>query len=64
MGQLIFLEPNPKCEGFDGLIDELVSLFDRYCPDLSICERHEFSEKKVRDLIQTIFIQIKEYSLS
>ena len=43
--ELILLEPNPKCEGFDDLIDELVALFDRFCPDPSLRESHEFREK-------------------
>lgn len=38
--ELILLEPNPKSEGFDDLIDELVSLFDRFCPDPSLRERY------------------------
>jgi hypothetical protein len=50
-GELILLEPNEKCEGFDDLIDELVSLFDRYCPDPSLRESHEFSEEKLKKLI-------------
>jgi hypothetical protein len=57
----ILLEPNPKCEGFDNLIDELVSLFDRYCPDSNIRESHEFNEKELRNLVQTIFIKMKTY---
>ena len=35
---LILLQPNERCAGFDDLIDELVSLFDRYCPDPSLRE--------------------------
>ncbi len=62
---LILLEPNPKCEGFDDLIDELVSLFDRFCPDTSLRESHEFSEEELKKLIQKIFIQMKDrYPLS
>ena len=61
MGQLIFLEPNPKCEGFGDLIDRLVSFFDRYCPDPSLRENHEFSEEELRDLVQNIFSKMKEY---
>ena len=57
---LILLEPNPKCEGFDDLIDELVSLFDRFCPDPSLRESHEFSEEELKKLIQKIFIQMKD----
>ena len=58
--ELILLEPNPKCEGFDDLINELVSLFDRFCPDPSLCESHEFSEEELKELIQKIFIQMKD----
>ena len=57
---LILLEPNPKCEGFDDLIDELVSLFDRFCPDPSLRESYEFSEEELKKLIQKIFIQMKD----
>jgi len=58
--ELILLEPNPKCEGFDDLIDELVSLFDRYCPDPNLRESHEFSEEELKKLIQKIFIKMKD----
>ena len=58
--ELILLEPNPKCEGFDDLIDELVSLFDRYCPDPNIRESHEFSEEELKKLIRKIFIKMKD----
>jgi hypothetical protein len=37
---MIFLEPNEKARGFDALIDELVSLFDRYNPEPSLRESH------------------------
>ena len=57
---LILLEPNPKCEGFDDLIDELVSLFDRFCSDPSLRESHEFSEEELKKLIRKIFIQMKD----
>ena len=57
---LILLESNPKCQGFDSLIDELVSLFDRFCPDPNSRESHEFSEEKLKELIQKIFIQMKD----
>jgi len=59
--ELILLEPNPKCEEFGDLIDELVSLFDRYCPDPSFRESHEFSEEELRDFVQNIFSKMKEY---
>ena len=58
--ELILLEPNPKCEGFDDLIDELVSLFDRFCPDPSLRESHEFIQEELKKLIQKIFIQMKD----
>lgn len=58
--ELILLEPNEKCEGFDDLIDELVSLFDRYCPDPSLRESHEFSEEDLKKLIQKILIEMKD----
>jgi len=58
--ELILLEPNPKCKGFDDLIDELISLFDRFCPDPSLRESHEFSEEELKKLIQKIFIQMKD----
>ena len=57
--ELIILDPMEaydKAFGFTGLIDDLVSLFDRYCPDSSICESHELSEKELRDLVQKIFL--------
>lgn len=57
---LHLLEPNEKCEGFDDLIDELVSLFDRYCPDPSLRESHEFSEEELKKLIQKILIEMKD----
>jgi hypothetical protein len=57
---LILLEPNEKSKGFGELIDDLISLFDRYCPDPSLRESHELSEEKLRDLVQNIFIKMKE----
>ena len=53
------MEPNEKSEGFDDLIDELVSLFDRYCPDPRIREDYEFSEEELKNLIQKILIEMK-----
>ena len=61
-GQLIFLdpmEPYYKAFGFTILVDELVSLFDIYCPDSSLRESHEFSEEELRDLVKDIFIEMK-----
>jgi hypothetical protein len=54
------MEPYDKAFGFTVLIDELVSLFDRYCPDPSIRESHELSEEELRDLVKDIFIEMKE----
>jgi ATP-dependent exoDNAse (exonuclease V) beta subunit len=58
--KLILLEPNKRCAGFDDLIDELVSLFDRYCPDPSLRESHELRQEELRNLVQKIFIEMKE----
>lgn len=58
--ELILLEPNPKSEGFDDLISEIVLLFDRFCPDPSLRESNEFSEEELKKLIQKIFIQMKD----
>lgn len=57
--KLILFEPNPKSEGFADLMDEVVSLFDRYCPDSYFRESHEFSEEQLKKLIQKIFIKMK-----
>lgn len=61
--ELIVFEPvalYDKFLGFNILIDELVSLFDRYCPDPSLRKSHELSEEELRDLVQKIFIEMKE----
>jgi hypothetical protein len=58
--ELILLEPNSNCIEFDYLIDELVSLFDIYLPYPNARESHEFGEEKLRDLVQNIFIKMKE----
>jgi hypothetical protein len=58
--ELMLLEPNEKSEGFDDLIDELILLFDRYCPDPSLREDQEFSEEELKNLIQEILIEMKE----
>ena len=49
--KLILSEPTPKCEKFGNLIDELVSLFDKYCPKQSFRESRKFSEKELKKLI-------------
>jgi hypothetical protein len=56
----MFLEPNKKSEGFDDLIDKLVSLFDKYYLDPSLCESQEFSEEELKKWIQKILIKIKD----
>ena len=58
--ELILLEPNPKSEGFACLIDDLISLFDRFCPYANLRESHEFSEEELKKLIQKILIQMKD----
>ena len=58
--ELILLEPNEKGEGFDDLIDDLISLFDRYCPDGTIQEDYELSEEELKKLIQEIFVEMKD----
>ena len=57
--ELILLEPNPKSEKFDFFIDDIVSLFDRYCPDPAFREEHEFSEEKLKEVAQQIFLEMK-----
>jgi len=57
---LILLEPNEKSKGFGRLIGDLIMLFDRYCPDPSLRESHELSEEELRDLVQKIFIEMKD----
>jgi hypothetical protein len=54
------VEPYEKIYDFSILIDDIISLFDRYCPDPSLRESNEFSEEELRDLIQEIFLEIKE----
>lgn len=58
--KLIILEPDTKSKGFSLLIVDLIMLFDRYCPDLSLRESHELSEEELRYLVQKIFIEMKE----
>jgi hypothetical protein len=59
---LILLEPDPKSKGFGILIGDLIMLFDLYCPDPSLRESHELSEEELRDVVQKIFIEMKEPS--
>ena len=56
---LILFEPDDRSEDFDDLISERIMLFDRYCPDPSIREDYEFSEEQLKDLVQKIFIEMK-----
>ena len=58
--ELILLEPNDKSEGFDDLTNEIIMLFDRYCPDPYLREDYEFSEEELKNLIQKIFIEMKD----
>jgi len=58
--ELILLIHNEECEGFDDLIDELVSLFDRYYLDPSLRQSHKSSEEILKKLIQKIFTEMKD----
>jgi len=53
------VEPYNKAFGFTELINEIIMLFDRYCPDPRIREDYEFSEEELKNLIQKIFIGMK-----
>ena len=57
---LILLEPDGKSKGFGLLIGDLIMLFNRYCPDPSLRESYELSEKELKDLVQKILIEMKE----
>jgi hypothetical protein len=62
-GELILLdpmEPYAKAFGFTLLIDELVSLFERYCPDSSLHESHELSEEELKNLVKDIWVEMTE----
>ena len=61
---LILLEPDGKSKGFGLLIGDLIMLFDIYCSDPSLRESHELSEDELRDLVQKIFIEMKERYLT
>lgn len=58
--ELILLEPNEKAEGFDDLIDDLISLFDPYCPDGMMQEDYKLGEEELKKVIQTIFVEMKD----
>lgn len=45
---LILLEANDKSEEFDDLIDEIIMLFDSYCPDPYLCKDYEFIEEELK----------------
>ena len=57
---LILLEPDGKSKGFGLLIGNLIMVFDLYCPDSSLRESHELSEEELRNVVQKIFIEMKE----
>ena len=58
--KLILLDLNPKCEGFNILLDEIVSCFDNYYPDPELRESYELGEEEVKTIIQNIFIEMKK----
>ena len=57
--RLILLEPNVKSEDICDLISDIISLFDRYCPDPEIRESYELSEEELKNVIQKSFIEMK-----
>ena len=57
-GELILLEPNPNSEGFDSLINNLISVFDEYCAKAG--DEGELSEFEVKNIIQRIFEEMKD----
>lgn len=58
--ELILFEPDDRSKDFEDPISEIIMLFDRYCPDPRIREDYEFSEEELKNLIQTIFIEMKD----
>jgi len=56
--ELILLEPNPNCEGFDSLIDNGISVFDEYCAKAG--DEDELSDFEVKNRIQRIFKEMKD----
>jgi oligoendopeptidase F len=42
-------------------IEDLISLFDKYCPDPTIRKNYEFSAEKLKNLIQKILIKMKDH---
>lgn len=60
--EFILLESHPASDGFENFIFDIISLSERYCPDsdLQFRESHEFSEKEIKNIVQEIFIEMKE----
>lgn len=53
----ILLEPNPKCEGFGNLIEDVISVFDEYCAKVG--DEDELSDFEVKTIIEGIFKKMK-----
>ena len=51
-------EPNPNCEGFDRLIDDVISVFNEYCAKAG--DEDELSDFEVKNIIQRIFEEMKD----
>lgn len=66
-GPMLFLELRKRHEFMNDaaeklqadLVDELVMLFDRYCPDPEIRETNEFQERELKNIISQIYMEIK-----
>lgn len=57
-GELILLEPNPNSEGFGRLIDNVISVFDRYHTKAG--DEDKLSDFEVKNRIQRIFKKMKD----
>jgi len=51
-------EPNPNCEEFDRLIDDVISVFNEYCAKTG--DEDELSDFEVKNIIQRIFEEMKD----
>ena len=57
---LIIFEPDSRSDEFALLIGDIIMLFDRYSPDPISPESDDLSEEELKDVIQKIFIELKE----
>lgn len=56
--ELILLEPNPKCEGFGNLIEDVISVFDEYYAKVG--DEDELSDFDVKNIVEEIFKEMKD----